>query len=291
MAKKDIKDTAYTNLLMLADLGIPEAVRFRDALGLEGNPLQSLARVPFASKIPLCVSTISEILYQRTNDLIDQEHNPTILDLACGYSSRVLVMAPRGYTYIGADLPVVAEELIAKRSLLIPDSPNLFAGYRCVDVTDDVQMQKVLAGLRERITIVTQGLLTYLTLDQKQDLMKGVWSLLERDGGCWIIPDACPDRMLPATFDAIMGKVGSTMVQGIYRVVDKQVGRSREENGWQSIDEMTDALEGFGFSVKRVPLYRRELPLWCLDRLDSKAADKLIVAWQSMSSLVVTLPE
>jgi hypothetical protein len=121
--------------------------------------------------------------------------------------------------------------------------------------------------------------------------MKGVWSLLERDGGCWIIPDACPDRMLPATFDAIMGKVGSTMVQGIYRVVDKQVGRSREENGWQSIDEMTDALEGFGFSVKRMPLYRRELPLWCLDRLDPKAADKLIVAWQSMSSLVVTLPE
>ena len=133
--------------------------------------------------MPLCISAVSEILYQRTNDLIDQERNPAIIDLACGYSPRVLVMAPRGYTYIGADLPNVAEELKTKRGDLIPPDPTLFAGYRCVDVTDQEQMEGVVGALREKITIVTQGLLTYLTLEQKHELMKGIRSLLERDGG------------------------------------------------------------------------------------------------------------
>lgn len=291
MTEYDVADTAHTNLLMLADLGIPEAVRFRDVLDLEGDPLQVLARVPLAKKIPLCLSTISEILYQRTNDLIDQEHNPAVLDLACGYSPRVLIMAPRGYTYIGADLPSVANELAAKRSLLIPNDPTLFAGYRCIDVTDREQMEGVVAGLREKITIVTQGLLTYLTLEQKHELMVGIRSLLARDGGCWVIPDACPDRLLPATFGAIMGRAGAGAVKAIYKILDQRVGRSRAQNGWQNIEEIAAALQEFGFVVRRVPLYRRELPLWCLDKLDAKAADKLIVAWQGMSSLVITLPE
>ena len=291
MVQDDVKETAHTNLLMLADLGIPEAVRFRDVLQLEGNPLQSLGHIPFAKKVPLCISTVSEILYQRTNDLIVQEHNPTLLDLACGYSPRVLVMAPRGYAYIGADLPMVANELAEKRSELIPDDPSLFAGYRCVDVTDRTQMEGVMAALRERITIVTQGLLTYLTLEQKDELMRSIQSLLRRDGGCWIIPDACPDRLLPATFEAIAGKGGARVVNTIYKALDHRVGRSRNANGWQTIDEITDAIEDFGFAVKRVPLYRRELPLWCLEKLDPNAADRLIVAWQGMSSLIVTLPD
>lgn len=290
MASNDIKETAHTNLLMLASLGIPEAIRFRDALDLEGNPLEILSRVPLAKRVPLCISAVSEILYQRTNDLIEQERNPAIIDLACGYSPRVLVMAPRGYTYIGADLPNVAEELKTKRGDLIPPDPTLFAGYRCVDVTDQGQMEGVVGALRERITIVTQGLLTYLTLEQKHELMKGIRSLLERDGGCWIIPDACPDRLLPNTFAAILGGAGAGTLRAIYKILDARVGRSRSQNGWQNIDEICEALEEFGFAVKRVPLYRREIPLWCLEKLDANTADKLIVSWQGLSSLVVSLP-
>lgn len=291
MAEQELSSTAHVNLLMLAGLGIPEAVRFRDALGLEGNPLQSLAHIPFANKFPLCISTVSEILYQRANDLIIEEHNPTVLDLACGYLPRVLVMAPRGYTYIGVDLSEVAEELAAKRSQLIPNDPTLFAGYRTVDVSKRDEMENLLRGMREKMTIVTQGLLTYLTLEQKHELMEGIKSLLSRDGGCWIIPDANPDRMLSTSFEAVLGKAGAGVVKAIYGVLDKRVNRSRVDNGWRNIDEIVAAVEEFGFVVKRVPLYRRGLTLWCLDQLEPEAADRLVDAWSKMSALVITLPE
>jgi hypothetical protein len=120
--------------------------------------------------------------------------------------------------------------------------------------------------------------------------MKGIRSLLERDGGCWIIPDACPDRLLPNTFGAIVGGAASGTLRAIYKILDARVGRSRAQNGWRDIDEICEALEQFGFAVKHVPLYRRETPLWCLEKLDANTADRLIVSWQGLSSLVVSLP-
>lgn len=167
MPRDSISKTAQVNLQMLAGLGLPEAVRFRDALQLEGDPLAILSRIPLARRIPVCISTISEILYQSANQLILQEDNPTILDIACGYSPRVLLMAPKGYTYVGADLPDVTEDLMARRQDILPADAECFAGYRTVDATDREQMSNVLAALRESMTIVTQGLLSYLDLDQK----------------------------------------------------------------------------------------------------------------------------
>ncbi|MBP3892476.1 MAG: hypothetical protein J6D34_00365 [Atopobiaceae bacterium] len=291
MPNAKLSKTAQVNLLMLADLGIPEAVRFRDVLQFDSNPLQMLEHIPFASNIPLCISTVSEILYQRANDLIIEQHNPTVLDLACGFSPRVMVMSPRGYTYIGADLPEVAELMAQKRKELIPNDPTLFAGYRCIDVTNREQMEKAVGGLREKITIVTQGLLTYLTPVQKQELMDGVKSLLARDGGCWIIPDANPDRMLDTSFKAILGRRGAGVVKAIYKILDKDVNRSRAANGWQNIDEISAALEEFGFAVRRVPLYRDGLIMWCMGEMEPDAAKRLVSAWKEMSALVVTLPE
>ena len=289
MPKDSISNTALVNLQMLAGLGIPEAVRFSNALQIEGYPLQALSRIPYARRIPLCISTISEVLYQSANQLILQEDNPTILDIACGYSPRVLLMAPKGYTYIGADLPDVVKDLMSRRRYLLPADADCFAGYRTVDATNRDQMEHVLAAFRDSLTIVTQGLLSYLDLNQKQELAANVRELLSRDGGCWIIPDADPGTLLVDTFQAVLGDIAMGIVGQIYRILDATVGRDRSQMGWQSADEITEALEALGFAVRRVPLYREGMELRCLDRLSEKAVGRLIDCWEQKSSLVVTL--
>lgn len=289
MPRDSISRTAQVNLQMLAGLGLPEAVRFRDALQLEGDPLAMLSRIPLARRIPACVSTISEILYQSANQLILQEDNPTILDIGCGYSPRVLLMAPRGYTYIGADLPDVTEDLMARRQDILPADAECFAGYRTVDATDREQMGNVLAALRESMTIVTQGLHSYLDLNQKRELASGVRELLSRDGGCWIIPDADAGTFLMDTFRAVLGDVAVGMVGQVYKVVDAAVKRDRSKMGWQSVGEISESLEALGFSVRRVPLYREGMELRCLDQLSEKQARRLVDCWEQKSSLVVTL--
>ena len=48
MPKDSISKTAQVNLQMLAGLGVPEAVRFAEALRLEGDSLGVLSHLPLA---------------------------------------------------------------------------------------------------------------------------------------------------------------------------------------------------------------------------------------------------
>ena len=289
MPKDSVSRTAQVNLQMLANLGIPEAVRFRDALQLDGDPLAAIAHVPLAKRIPFCISTISEVLYQSANQLIMLENNPTIIDLACGYSPRVLLMAPQGFTYIGADLPDVTADLAAHRKDILPADAEIFAGYRTVDVTDRQQMDGVVGALREGLTVVTQGLLSYLSLGEKIDLATAIRGLLERDGGCWIIPDANPDTLLNDTFCAVLGETATSVVERIYGILDKKVGRNRSQASWRNPYEIERALTAMGFAVRKEPLYRFGMKLRCLNQTDVATAQRLIACWKQKTSLVVTL--
>lgn len=289
MPKDSISKTAQVNLQMLANLGVPEAIRMRDALKLEGDPLVLLSHLPFARRIPPCISCISEVLYQSANDLIFEAGNPTILDIACGYSPRVLLVAPQGYTYIGADLPDVTNDLKERRREIVPFDAEWFAGYRTVDATDQEQMRNVVGALRERITVVTQGLLSYLTLDEKRQLAEGVREILTRDGGCWVMPDAEADTLLMDTFRAVLGPVAIGMVEGVYGVVDKLVGRDRDKNGWRNSDQIVENLTSMGFAVRRVPLWREGMEMRCFEKVGEDAAEKLRATWQKKSSLVITV--
>lgn len=289
MPKDSISRTAQVNLQMLAQLGVPEAVRFSDALQLEGDPMRVLSAIPYARRIPVCVSCISEVLYQSANQLILEANNPTILDLACGYSPRVLLMAPMGYTYIGADLPDITHDLNTHRAQLLPADVDCFAGYRTVNATHREQMDSAVGALREPLTVVTQGLLSYLYLNEKAQLVESIRELLSRDGGCWVIPDADPGTLLMDTFRCVLGNIATGIVERVYSVLDHQVGRDRSRIGWQTSEGIICALQQKGFVVQRVPLYREGMELRCLQKVSTHAADRLKDCWSQKSSLVATL--
>lgn len=289
MPKDSISKTAQVNLQMLTSLGVPEAVRFSHALQLQGDPMAMLRHLPLARQLPQCISCISEVLYQSANELILQADNPAILDLACGYSPRVLLMAPRGYTYIGADLPDVTADLSARRADILPSNAEWFAGYRTVDVTDQKQMERVLGALREPITVVTQGLLPYLSLSEKRIMASSIRELLLRDGGCWVLPDVDAKTLVSDTFGAVLGGVGAGIVGRVNAVQDKLVKRDRSQMTWDTADKIVEELTDLGFAVRRVPLYRPGMELRCLDALSKDAAACLLASWESKSSIVASV--
>lgn len=289
MPKDSISKTAQVNLQMLTDLGVPEAVRFSDALCLQGDPLAVLRHLPLARRLPLCIACISEVLYQSANELILEADNPTILDVACGYSPRVLLMAPLGYTYIGADLPDVTADLMAHRRAILPLEEDWIAGYRTVDATDRERMARVLGGLREQVTVVTEGLLSYLTLEEKLAMAESIRELLSRDGGCWVIPDVDPGALVQDTFGAVLGNVAAGVVERVNTIQDKLVGRDRSKMSWRSAEEIARKLEDLGFTVRRVPLYRDGMELRCLERVGADAAKRLRSCWRQKSSIVATV--
>ena len=71
LKKTRVSKTAQVNLMMLADLGIEEAVHFQEVFGFSRGVLDVFSHVPMASQLPQCISLISEVLYRRTNEICE----------------------------------------------------------------------------------------------------------------------------------------------------------------------------------------------------------------------------
>ena len=289
MKKARVSKTAEVNLLMLSDLGIEEAVHFQKVLQFSPGVLGALSHIPMASKLPLCISLISEVLYERTNEIILEKDNPIILDLACGYSPRVLKVCDEKHAYIGVDLPDVTTALTEHREELTGQIKESVKDYYNVDLTKYSELVSLMDNMNAPTTVITQALLTYLTLDQKQVLMDNIRSLLTKRGGCWVIPDAALARLLPEVFTAVLGSGAYSVYEQVIRVVDLAVKRDRNANGWQTTDEICDALHRNGFHVERVPPYTDSLDLRSLRLLSEEQRQQVIENWRSTSSLIITV--
>lgn len=287
MKKSRVSNTAQVNLLMLADLGIEEAVAFQSVLGFPRTLLNVLSHIPMADLLPECIALISEVLYERTNQLIAEQDNPLILDLACGYSPRVLRFCDPDHVYIGVDLPDVAEHLRHHIHHLVGSKAYMHNHYYSADLTKYDELEELISSMNSPETIITQALLTYLTMEQKELLMGQLKELLAKSGGCWIIPDAEPDRLLPEVFEAVLGRNALAIYNQVIGMLDAIIQRDRSANGWQSLDEIVHALETNGFKVTKVPLYTDTLQLRSLDRLSEDCRARIIENWKYTSSLIV----
>lgn len=214
-----------------------------------------------------------------------RKNYPVILDLACGYSPRALKVCDNDHAYIGVDLQDVIGELKKHRKELIHDMNY----YYSIDLTKREEMDALAAKLNWPAAIITQGLLTYLTLEQKQVLMENIRFLLLKNGGCWIIPDAAPDRMLPEVFSTVLGSGAFHIFSQVMRIVDTVVKRDKRKNGWQTTEEICNALLQKGFRVERVPLYTDSLDLRSLKQVSPEKAERLKENWRTTDSLIVTL--
>ena len=71
------------------------------------------------------------------------------------------------------------------------------------------------------------------------------------------------------------------------KILDSAVKRDRSANGWQTTDEICEALEKKGFRVERVPLYTETMNLAGPRRLSPGQAQKVISNWKETESLIV----
>ena len=225
----------------------------------------------------------------RTNEIIQEKDNSINLDLACGYSPRVLKLCDDQHSYIGVDLPDVVEELTEHREKLTEGASHNFTDYYSIDLTHRDELVALMEKLKNPAAVITQGLLTYLTIDQKQLLMDNIKSLLIKNGGCWIIPDAAPDRLLPEVFSSILGSRANFVFSQVLKIVDSAVKRDRSKNGWKTTDEICEALRANGFHVERVPLFTDTLEMRSIQKISPEKAEKLKGKLAAIDSLIITV--
>jgi hypothetical protein len=136
-----------------------------------------------------------EARYKSINNLLDGLSHSNILELSSGFSFRGLQKAitDAGVTYIDTDLPgVIADkndltaQLIAQKGLDLQGELLLMP----LNVLDEENFIKTVDQFPAGpLSIVNEGLLMYLGMEEKAKLCQIIHKVLSKRGGCWITAD------------------------------------------------------------------------------------------------------
>lgn len=137
-----------------------------------------------------------EARYKLANKLLNTTNIKQILELAAGYSSRGLDYSQQGYTYVEMDLPLMIEEKekILKEMTEIPSSLHLVKG----NALQRNDYKKAISSFdsSKELIIINEGLLRYLTFEEKEIVAKNIYHTLSKFGGYWITCDVTPKKFI-----------------------------------------------------------------------------------------------
>lgn len=139
-----------------------------------------------------------EMRYWSIDQLLREASATNILELSSGYGLRGLDLCVKegGIHYIDTDLPEVIE---AKREMIATlglgtDVKGHFEMLP-LDAMDEASFERVIHRFEPGpVTIVNEGLLMYLNLEEKKRLCRTIHSTLAARGGCWITADIYVQR-------------------------------------------------------------------------------------------------
>lgn len=183
-----------------------------------------------------------EARFNAVNRILEEHAADQILELAAGLSPRGMDFAHRDIVYAEADL---ADSIALKREIVtavlgkVPANLHLCAA----SVLDRAELSGCCAAFVSRpVAITTEGLLRYLTFEEKTQLAANVRDILLRYGGMWITTD-------------IHLRQWARRRAPIHRETEtERFGRILDPNYFDDLDHARAFFEGCGFQVESRPL-------------------------------------
>lgn len=141
------------------------------------------------------LATEIESRYKLTNKLLEQSGIKQVLEIAAGYSSRGLIYSQKGYNYVEMDLENVSKN---KRNIIKAIEEKALENLKIIEGNalrkmDYDECEKYLKE-NEPVAIINEGLLRYLTFDEKRTVAENVYNVLSKHGGIWINCDVTPKK-------------------------------------------------------------------------------------------------
>ncbi|MGA8613873.1 MAG: class I SAM-dependent methyltransferase [Xanthobacteraceae bacterium] len=191
-----------------------------------------------------------EARYKLGTRLIVQSGIRNVLEIAAGHSPRGLQMTEDPtVTYVETDLSgIIAQKQAAVRTVGVTRS-NLFIEQANALNGDDL-VHAARHFTHGPIAVINEGLLSYLTFEEKENMARTVHRLLKQFGGMWVTPD------IPLAEHMRNERVGRSITHDSARI-----GRNLETNRFVSEDAAREFFEQLGFSIERHTLREVERDL------------------------------
>lgn len=194
----------------------------------------------------LWLAPMIEMRYKSVDAVLNIYQPTNIVELAAGVSPRGLIRSEDDCcNFIETDLPdILVEKHQTVRDILGSRLRNNLHRV-AVNAVEDEELFPVGELLIDGPTVVlNEGLLPYLSIEEKGKVARNVYQFLKRKGGIWITPDVTSkDRMA-----ALSSGANPRILQAI-ELLSGQTGRDFIENSFDSFEVAKDFFEGFGFKV------------------------------------------
>ncbi len=253
---------------------IPWAKEMLACLRAKGS---TLSDGPWNSRAAHNYAPFFESRFKAVNRILEEHGAAQILELAAGLSPRGMDLARRGIVYVEADL---AESTALKRDVVtailghVPASLHL----RAASVVERSEFVACCAPFSAGpVAVTTEGLLRYLTFEEKTQLAASVRELLSRHGGMWITTDIHLRHWAH--------RHGGPIVR---ETETERLGRSLDPNYFRDLDHARAFFEECGFEVESRPLLEG-----IRDRVISlpNAAEDLVAELNDRRTFILRLPD
>ena len=185
-----------------------------------------------------------EARYKLTNKLLDNSGIKQVLELAAGYSSRGLIYSSKGYNYVEMDLEKVCNNkinIIKTVEKNIPESLNVISGN--VLRSSDYSKCDEYFEQNKPVAVINEGLLRYLTFDEKRIVAENVYSFLKKYGGIWITCDVTPKKFIHAQDKAL---------PNFNKNLNNVTSRNNITDRFEDIEHIKEFFGDIGFEVSEV---------------------------------------
>lgn len=143
-----------------------------------------------------------EARYKLINKLLNNTDIKQVLEIASGYSSRGMIYSQKGYNYIEMDLEnvVINKRKIVKSISKQSELLNIIEG-NALERSDFERIDKYLDD--REVAVINEGLLRYLTFEEKEIVAKNIYSILKKHKGVWITCDVTPKKFIASQDKAL----------------------------------------------------------------------------------------
>ena len=262
-----IFNTAKMTLYWLAQSGVPNARLYLHETGFDSdfNP----STIPAFEACALPNTIAQEIRYTAINDLVRKAGNRNILDLACGYSPRGLDMIEDGYRYHGGDLQMVVPQIEPIVKKLAKDKADMVS-YSVVDVTNYNSVMAAADQLTGPITVITEGLMVYLSEYEKRSLCDNIASVLRKHGGCWICPDFNTNEYAMEFSSLFVGKHALDAVKNTMKQYAEKSGGNLTKNMSVDVSSNMEIFSNAGLEVEILPFGTDDIKLYSYSLMEEE---------------------
>lgn len=182
--------------------------------------------------------------YWSIDQLLQGVEHKNMLELSSGYSLRGLEMCNKeAVHYIDTDLPdVIAVKQQMMQQLKLGDGLKGKLDLLPLNALDTQAFNAIADQFAEGpVTIVNEGLLMYLNMEEKKQLCKTIHDLLKKRGGYWITADIYA-KLAPEVRDALPKSSSEAAFHEQHRI---------EENKFDSYEAAEVFLNEQGFELVR----------------------------------------